>query len=454
MPDSKDVELPQFHELFSPVLKTLDDLGGSATNQEIERAVADHMDFTEEQISVQHDTDSGDQTELDYRLAWARTYLKDAGYLTNVERGKWALTADGRTVEIDDPMKIVYEVKRSDDEAAMDAEQWNELAEKAMGDTEPPVRSVRELLSIFGHSRRGKHVIRRIKNALREKGLKTWPRFDSAHIDARIEIVPVDDAEESAGEVEPENVDDIAPVDEDPVPRLAQLQAADREPVSVNRDDRLNRATTLMLQNDFSQLPVMQSERNLNGYISWETIGENRVTDGEPEYVREVMAPNPRVLSANTPLMQAVAEIQKHEFVLVEGAENKIRGPVTTFDITNRFRKLAEPFLRVGEIEGQLRRLVSRLPTQRIQDAQDPQDTERTVESVTDLTFGEHVRLLENEDNWQHLGLNLDRRAVVKRMHRVREIRNRVMHFEPDGISEADSLVLHRTSGFLKRLMD
>jgi restriction system protein len=43
----------------------------------------------------------GPETEIGYRLAWARTYLKGMGLLTNSARGVWALTDEG-TVLLND----------------------------------------------------------------------------------------------------------------------------------------------------------------------------------------------------------------------------------------------------------------------------------------------------------------------------------------------------------------
>ena len=44
----------------------------------------------------------GPETEIGYRLAWARTYLKGMGLLTNSARGVWALTDEG-TALLTDP---------------------------------------------------------------------------------------------------------------------------------------------------------------------------------------------------------------------------------------------------------------------------------------------------------------------------------------------------------------
>ena len=45
---------------------------------------------------------NGPETEIGYRLAWGRTYLKGMGLLTNSTRGVWALTDEG-TALVTDP---------------------------------------------------------------------------------------------------------------------------------------------------------------------------------------------------------------------------------------------------------------------------------------------------------------------------------------------------------------
>ncbi|HGJ5876508.1 MAG TPA: winged helix-turn-helix domain-containing protein [Arsenophonus sp.] len=48
--------------------------------------------FDEEIFAVLHNPDKSSQTEIGYHLAWARTYLKKAGYLENSSCNVWALT--------------------------------------------------------------------------------------------------------------------------------------------------------------------------------------------------------------------------------------------------------------------------------------------------------------------------------------------------------------------------
>jgi len=64
--------------------------------------------FSEAQQAVLHN--EGPETEIAYRLAWARTYLKGMGLLTNSSRGVWALTDEG-TALLTDPSSTDHQRK-------------------------------------------------------------------------------------------------------------------------------------------------------------------------------------------------------------------------------------------------------------------------------------------------------------------------------------------------------
>jgi restriction system protein len=86
-------EVPPYNELLWPALRAVSDLGGSASIGEIVESVIKQQGFSEAQQAVLHN--DGPETEIGYRLAWARTYLKGMGLLTNSARGIWALTEAG-----------------------------------------------------------------------------------------------------------------------------------------------------------------------------------------------------------------------------------------------------------------------------------------------------------------------------------------------------------------------
>lgn len=96
MPDAKDV--PNIDDLMAPLMRALKDLGGSGRVAEIARKVESILGVPDEIREVSH-LGSTTQTELEYRLAWARTHLKKAGLITNSGHGVWVLTPDGASTK-------------------------------------------------------------------------------------------------------------------------------------------------------------------------------------------------------------------------------------------------------------------------------------------------------------------------------------------------------------------
>lgn len=92
--------VPPFGQLLLPTLRAVESLGGSASVSEVEPAVAEIVGFSEKQLDVLHD--GGPKTEVGYRIAWARTYPKYFGLLTNSSRGIWVLTEVGERF-LEDP---------------------------------------------------------------------------------------------------------------------------------------------------------------------------------------------------------------------------------------------------------------------------------------------------------------------------------------------------------------
>ena len=90
------VDLPKYYEFHWPIIVALRELGDSATIEELTSRVITDGGYSEEQQAVLHH--DGPTTEIEYRLAWGRTYLKGMGLAINSERGVWNLTEKGRTV--------------------------------------------------------------------------------------------------------------------------------------------------------------------------------------------------------------------------------------------------------------------------------------------------------------------------------------------------------------------
>ncbi len=104
-------KVPKFYELMFPAINALKALGGSGTNEEILDKVCELEKYPAEVQQAEH-TDH-QQTSLNYRLAWAKTYLKRVGALENSDRGVWTLTEKGAALTKKDCEKIPAEVRKA-----------------------------------------------------------------------------------------------------------------------------------------------------------------------------------------------------------------------------------------------------------------------------------------------------------------------------------------------------
>ena len=64
------------------------------------------MHFSNEALEVIHDPETGNETEIEYRLAWARTYLKKYGLVDN-SSGIWSLTEKAEGISEVSPDQVV-----------------------------------------------------------------------------------------------------------------------------------------------------------------------------------------------------------------------------------------------------------------------------------------------------------------------------------------------------------
>ena len=112
-------EMPTYQDIMNPTLQALRELGGSATNTELYNKVIVIMKLPDDVLNVIHDPDKGTQTEVYYRLAWAKSYLKKYGLVDNLERSVWSLTKKGREVDEVDPQEVTQfwrDIKRKERE--------------------------------------------------------------------------------------------------------------------------------------------------------------------------------------------------------------------------------------------------------------------------------------------------------------------------------------------------
>lgn len=307
-------------------------------------------------------------------------------------------------------------------------------------------------LDYLGVSRRGWKVVDRVNDMLEEHEVICEPDFGTAWFYGPIEIKPKPKV--SANPDSKSNMDE-----KDPTPRLNLLTAANLNRlkekgegiglISVTRDTRLIEATTLMIYHDFSQLPIINGTRTVEGVVSWKSIGR-AISLGKQCLTVSDCKEDITTLNYDDSLFHSVKVVLEKEVVLVRQKDGTISGIVTATDIGQQFISMAEPFLLIEQIENHVRKLLDKKFDQSDLTFDNTyQEKPKDVKSLSDLNFGQYVRLLENPQKFEKLKLNIDRGLLTSKLEEVRKIRNDVMHFDPDGISPTNLEQLRQILNFL-----
>lgn len=134
---SQEVSIPSVRHLLVPTLDAIRQSDSATIDEIVERVLA-RQQYSEEQQAVLHG--DGPRTEIEYRLAWARTHLKGMGLLDNSARGIWSITERGRVASANEVFQWLAEYKSrprearrarrlqdiDDEPEASDEEAWKE----------------------------------------------------------------------------------------------------------------------------------------------------------------------------------------------------------------------------------------------------------------------------------------------------------------------------------------
>lgn len=295
----------------------------------------------------------------------------------------------------------------------------------------------RELLNYFYCEKRTSGNVWFINRFLDENQLETEPNYVNGWIDGTVILKHKKKATTKNGI--------------DPIQRIKLLPSSNNEPISITRDAKLKEAITLMMLNNYSQLPVMNGSRNVIGYVGWDTIGCALSNGINSEDVKDYIKTEITILNYDTPILEAISVVIEKEFVLVSKNDKTISGIVTIADISNQFLLVTEPFLLLEQIENHIRQLLDKKFL--IEELKTfCQNNEKDIEFIDDLSFGDYIFILSNPDNWDKLNLKIERSYFIKHLDKIRIIRNDVMHFDPEGITKEQKNDLNKMAKFLMEL--
>lgn len=285
----------------------------------------------------------------------------------------------------------------------------------------------RELFQSLGFERRTSGNCQRVDAFLEEHDLMVDPHYNDVWIDAEIVL-----------KHKPMGTTKINP---DPIVRVKSLKSANVLVADVQPESNLVEAVTIMQVNSFSQLPVTKSKGgDLLGYISWESIGIAQANGVRSEKVKDYYVKDFKILSLDTPIIDAFHTVIDNEFAFVVN-DHKVCGIITKTDVSERFLLSTEAYFILEEIENQIRLLLN--DKLLLEDVKNASKQGNRVQTIDDLTFGEYIQILKEKSNWDKLHINVDQDIFIKKLDEVREIRNDVMHFDPDGISDDQKKLLN-----------
>ena len=298
---------------------------------------------------------------------------------------------------------------------------------------------VKEFLGFWGYKKRGAHILRMINRELSRRGLTSSPDLALADYYGDIQILYQQDLAEHP-EIEVGWF-------------VSSVLDPERELVSVGPEESLATVETLMIMNDFSQIPVMsKSHRDLYGSVSWRSIARWQ-GDRSQATARHVMDNNDgQTARSSDSLLSHIDRIIENEYLYIQDPTGLYVGILTATDLAEGFHLTAGPFIKLGEIENRLRALVNYLPLPTIQKAAETANVTRPIDTAADLSFGQYVAILGREENWKKLDLPFDRKTVIDNLREVNTIRNDVMHFRPTELDSQDIEAVDKCLNWLRAL--
>jgi restriction system protein len=307
---------------------------------------------------------------------------------------------------------------------------------------ESPVVSVRELLRWYGSPRLTLSLRWQVREQLAAVGLLVLPSLDDAALDTVLTVrrdglasaVPAPHA--AAPHPQRAVAPPPTPTRSDVTIRLADLRDCLERAVILPPEAPLSRAASLLATEEVTCLVVASGLRAPKGVITWERVGRAALAAPANATVGAWTRPVD-VLDDRTALFDAIDGVERDGAVVVTAHDRTITAVLTASAAARALRQVAAPFVLLDEIERRLReRIAQRAPN--------------VLQSQSAPSFGDYLRALEDPSVYPRLGLGVDRDVLRDLVDTARLVRNRCMHFAPEGLDADDLRALGRLLNFLR----
>ena len=232
-------------------------------------------------------------------------------------------------------------------------------------------------------------------------------------------------------------------------------------PLGVQPDNMIQQALEIMVEHDYSQLPIIDKNGLPNGMVTSDSIlkGLKTFNLGLDSLRVHDVAVRASEYYLESDVFDMLDTIKNDYAALVIGADRRLVGIITTYDTTEFFRRHAEDIMLVADIETAIREHIEAAYMDQIT-GQLNQDALQTAinaifgkkRSFDKLSMYQYTQLLLDEITWSHYGkhFHLSAEAIGNMLNGVRIIRNNLAHFRGE-TSKTQREELRFAAGWFER---
>jgi hypothetical protein len=221
--------------------------------------------------------------------------------------------------------------------------------------------------------------------------------------------------------------------------------------VVVRKEDTVAAALDLMIEHDFSQLPVVDENQTLLGMVTYESIlraARSFNVKLNELFVRDAMVNAPFHYREDN-LFDLLDELKVSNAVVIIEPGGSVIGVVTNYDASEFLRSRTEDLMHIEDIEFIIKELIKRtftdeegeLNLDRLQAAIGKPHAQRGDKSDSkkpkafeDLNLGDYINLLISRDVWNFCApiLNVQKESLYELLVKIRQTRNDLAHFRSE----------------------
>ena len=211
--------------------------------------------------------------------------------------------------------------------------------------------------------------------------------------------------------------------------------------VTINHDDPIHNAIGRLIDNNFSQLPVLDPSGDVVGVFTWQSYGKRTMDLREgSNKIKPLDLPVSEAMEEGLFLgpdiyIDTATDWSDLDYVLI-GTAQELLGVLTVSDVFGRLNDFAEAFVLLYELEHDVRDLI-RIVTTRDSLVDLISNTnigvgERTPTQLTEFTFSQYRTLICSKSNWEVFEplFRRMRELVDTDFKEVTKLRNDVFHFK------------------------